>query len=38
VIFFESQRIYDMPELFHPGGVPEGAYEIPIGEPDIKKG
>ncbi len=37
VIFFESQRIYDQPELFHPGGVPEGRYEIPIGEPDVKK-
>jgi 2-oxoisovalerate dehydrogenase E1 component len=37
VVFFESQRIYDMPEEFHPGGVPEGAYEIPIGEPDVKK-
>jgi 2-oxoisovalerate dehydrogenase E1 component len=37
VIFFESQRIYDMPEEFAPGGVPAGAYEIPIGEPDIKK-
>ncbi|MCC5877425.1 MAG: dehydrogenase, partial [Candidatus Sumerlaeia bacterium] len=37
VIVFESQRLYDMPEMFHPGGVPEGQYEIPIGEPDIKK-
>lgn len=37
VIFFESQRIYDIGELFHPGGVPEGYYEVPIGEPDIKK-
>jgi 2-oxoisovalerate dehydrogenase E1 component len=37
VVFFESQRIYDMPELFHQGGVPEGAYEIPFGEPDIKR-
>ncbi len=37
VIFFESQRIYDQPEEFHPGGVPEGFYEIPIGEPDVKK-
>jgi len=37
VIFFESQRIYDMAEEFAPGGVPEGAYEIPIGEPDVKK-
>jgi len=37
VVFFESQRIYDQPELFHEGGVPVAAYEIPIGEPDIKK-
>ena len=37
VIFFESQRIYDVGEMFHPGGVPEGYYEIPIGEPDIKR-
>jgi len=37
VVFFESQRIYDQPELFHPGGVPEGYYEVPIGEPDVKK-
>ncbi len=37
VVFFESQRLYDQPELFHPGGVPEGYYEIPLGEPDIKK-
>lgn len=37
VIFFESQRIYDTGEMFHEGGVPEGYYEIPIGEPDIKR-
>ncbi len=37
VVFFESQRIYDMPEMFHAGGVPQEAYEIPIGEPDVKK-
>ncbi|MCW5940658.1 MAG: hypothetical protein KIS66_00405 [Fimbriimonadaceae bacterium] len=37
VVFFESQRIYDQPELFHPGGVPEGFYEVPIGVPDVKK-
>ena len=37
VVFFESQRIYDMPEEFVPGGVPAGYYEIPIGEPDVKK-
>lgn len=37
VIFFESQRIYDVAEEFNPGGVPEGFYEIPIGEPDVKR-
>lgn len=37
VIFFESQRLYDIGEQFHKGGVPEGYYEIPIGEPDVKK-
>jgi len=37
VIFFESQRIYDVGEQFHEGGVPEGYYEITIGEPDIKR-
>ena len=37
VIFFESQRLYDTTELFHPGGVPEGFYEIPIGMPDVKR-
>ncbi|HHY82565.1 MAG TPA: dehydrogenase [Clostridiales bacterium] len=37
VVFFESQRIYGIGEMFHPGGVPEGYYEVPIGEPDIKK-
>ena len=37
VVFFESQRIYDVGELFHEGGVPEGYYEVEIGEPDVKK-
>lgn len=37
VIFFESQRIYDIGEMFHEGGVPKGYYEIPLGEPDIKR-
>jgi 2-oxoisovalerate dehydrogenase E1 component len=37
VIFFESQRIYDIGEQFHKEGVPEEYYEIPFGEPDIKK-
>jgi 2-oxoisovalerate dehydrogenase E1 component len=38
VIFFESQRIYDQPELFRgTEGVPAGMYEVPLGEPDIKR-
>jgi 2-oxoisovalerate dehydrogenase E1 component len=37
VVFFESQRLYGIGEEFHEGGVPEEYYEIPIGEPDIKK-
>lgn len=36
VIFFESQRIYDIGEQFVKDGVPEGYYEIPFGEPDVK--
>ena len=36
VVFFESQRIYDVGEQFVKTGVPEGYYEIPLGEPDIK--
>lgn len=37
VIFFESQRLYEIGEMFQPDGVPEGYYEVPLGEPDIKK-
>ena len=37
VVFLESQRIYDVSELFHEGGVPESEYEIAIGDPDIKR-
>ncbi len=37
VVFFEAQRLYDTGEMFHQGGVPEGSYEIPIGEPDVKR-
>ncbi|SMO69816.1 2-oxoisovalerate dehydrogenase E1 component [Saccharicrinis carchari] len=37
VIFFESQRIYDIGEQFHTEGVPEGYYEIPFGEADVKR-
>jgi 2-oxoisovalerate dehydrogenase E1 component len=31
VVFFESQRIYDMGEMFHEGGVPDAPYEIEFG-------
>jgi len=37
VIFFESQKLYDKGEMFHEGGVPTEYYEIPIGEPDVKR-
>jgi len=37
VIFFESQLLYDMSEQFEKGGVPEGYYEIPEGEPVVRK-
>ncbi len=37
VIFFESQRIYDLGEMFHKEGVPADYYEIPFGKADIKK-
>ena len=37
VVFFESQRLYDTVELFHEDGVPAGYYQIPIGEPDLKR-
>ena len=37
VVFFESQRIYGIGEEFRADGVPEGHFEIPFGEPDIKR-
>lgn len=37
VIFFESQRLYDVGEQFHGGGVPSEYYEVPIGQPDVKR-
>jgi 2-oxoisovalerate dehydrogenase E1 component len=37
VVFFESQRIYDIGELFEPGGVPEDYYEVPEGEPVVRR-
>ncbi|MCH1883927.1 alpha-ketoacid dehydrogenase subunit alpha/beta [Agrococcus sp. ARC_14] len=35
VLFFESQRLYDQPEIVHPDGVPIGAEPTPIGLPNI---
>jgi 2-oxoisovalerate dehydrogenase E1 component len=37
VVFFESQKIYDYGEMFVEEGVPEGYYEIDLGEPSIKR-
>jgi 2-oxoisovalerate dehydrogenase E1 component len=37
VIFFESQRLYDIGEMFQTAGVPEGYYEIELGLPSVKR-
>ncbi len=37
VVFFESQKLYDVGEQFITGGVPEDYYEIPEGEPAVKQ-
>jgi 2-oxoisovalerate dehydrogenase E1 component len=37
VVFFESQKIYDIGEMFAEQGVPEGHYEIDLAEPSIKR-
>lgn len=37
VVFFESQRLYDVGEQFHAGGVPTDYYRIPFGQPDVKR-
>jgi len=36
VVFFESQRLYDIGELFVKSGVPEDYYQVPEGEPIIR--
>ena len=38
VVCFESQLIYGIGEQFREDGVPEGHYEITLGEPDVKLG
>jgi 2-oxoisovalerate dehydrogenase E1 component len=35
VVFFESQRIYDVGEMFHEGGVPREPYSIRIGDVNV---
>ena len=37
VVYLESQRVYDIGELFVPGGVPEGYFEVEEGEPAIRR-
>ncbi len=38
VVFFESQKLYGIGEEFEKDGVPEGYYEIPEGEPAVRRG
>jgi 2-oxoisovalerate dehydrogenase E1 component len=37
VVFFESQRLYPEPEILVEGGVPVGYYEVPEGEPALRR-
>ena len=37
VVFFESQRLYSEPELLVAGGVPTTYYEVPLGEPAVRR-
>jgi 2-oxoisovalerate dehydrogenase E1 component len=37
VIFFESQLLYDLSEPFEKAGVPRGYYEVPEGEPAVRR-
>jgi 2-oxoisovalerate dehydrogenase E1 component len=37
VIFYESQLLYDIGEQFEKDGVPEGYYQVPEGEPAIRR-
>jgi 2-oxoisovalerate dehydrogenase E1 component len=37
VVFFESQRLYAEPETLVAGGVPTGYYEVPLGEPAVRR-
>lgn len=37
VVYFESQRLYDLPETVFPDGVPADDYLTPIGVPNVVK-
>lgn len=37
VVFFESQRLYPEPETLVTGGVPTEYYEVPMGEPVLRR-
>ncbi len=37
VVFFESQRLYPEPETLVPGGVPTEYYEVPEGQPVVRR-
>ena len=37
VVFFESQRLYAEPEILVEGGVPVEYYEVPEGEPALRR-
>ncbi len=37
VVFFESQRLYPEPETIVEGGVPADYYEVPLGEPAVRR-
>ncbi len=37
VVFFESQRLYQEPEILVEGGVPVEYYEVPMGEPALRR-
>ena len=36
-VFFESQKLYDIGEMFQTAGVPEGYYEIDLSLPSVKR-
>ncbi|MCP4380055.1 MAG: dehydrogenase [Hyphomicrobiales bacterium] len=37
VVFFESQRLYDVTETFNLDGVPTNYYHVPIGVPAVRR-